>query len=74
MTRMTDNEELRHDWAENEAVEGVVNRVLSWQAGAPAETVREELVSGLEKIGETVPEEWLAETTERISNADPAQK
>ena len=47
---MTDNEELRNDAAENdaqgteaEAQQAVVDRVLSWQEGAPVETVREEL-------------------------------
>jgi hypothetical protein len=67
-----DNSELRHEEA-NEAVQAVVDRVLSWQAGAPEETVREELVKGLAKVGETRSEEWLAENARAISNADPAQ-
>jgi hypothetical protein len=70
---MTDNSELRHE-ENNEAVQAVVDRVLSWQAGAPADTVRAELVSGLEQIGETRSEEWLAWNAEAISKADPAQK
>jgi len=70
---MTDNSELRHE-ENNEAVQAVVDRVLSWQAGAPADTVRAELASGLDQIGETRSEEWLASNAEAISKADPAQK
>jgi hypothetical protein len=71
---MSDNSDLRDDPAANEAVQAVVDRVLSWQAGAPVDTVREELEEGLGEVGETMPEEWLADTAERISNADPAQQ
>jgi hypothetical protein len=67
-----DSSELRHE-EDNEAVQGVVDRVLSWQAGAPAETVREELEKGLEAIGETRDESWLRRNAEEISKADPAQ-
>ena len=69
---MSDNSELRHS-DDNEAVQAVVDRVLSWQAGAPKETVREELERGLATIGETRPEEWLASHTAAIHKADPAQ-
>jgi len=69
---MTDNSELRHE-DDNEAVQAVVDRVLSYQAGAPSGTVREELTSGLAEIGESRSEEWLASNAEAISNADPAQ-
>ena len=69
---MTDNSELRHE-EDNEAVQAVVDRVLSWQEGAPVETVREELEKGLSSIGETRSEEWLQDNAERISKADPAQ-
>jgi hypothetical protein len=69
---MTENSELRHE-EDNEAVQAVVDRVLSWQAGAPEETVREELVRGLDKVGETRSEEWLTTNAQAISNADPAQ-
>jgi hypothetical protein len=71
---MSDNSDLRNDAAPNEAVQGVVDRVLSWQAGAPAETVREELEDGLSKIDETMSEQWLQQTAHRISKADPAQR
>lgn len=69
----SDNSDLRHDSDANPAVQAVEDRVLSWQAGAPVETVREELRKGLEDAGETVPDAWLDSTAERISNADPAQ-
>ncbi|HET9829215.1 MAG TPA: hypothetical protein VFQ11_11975 [Nocardioidaceae bacterium] len=69
---MSDNTELRHE-EDNEAVQAVLDRVLSWQAGAPEDTVREELERGLSQIGETRPEAWLRSNAEAISNADPAQ-
>ncbi len=69
---MTDNSELRNE-ADNEAVQAVVDRVLSYQAGAPTETVRQELESGLSEIGESKDETWLQHHAEAISNADPAQ-
>jgi hypothetical protein len=69
-----DNTELRHDAAPDEAVQAVVDRVLSWQAGAPEETVRTELRKGLEEVGASMPDSWVAETAERISHADPAQQ
>jgi hypothetical protein len=69
---MSDNSELR-DVEDNEAVQAVVDRVLSYQAGAPVETVRKELEDGLSSIEESRPEEWLAEQAEAISHADPAQ-
>jgi hypothetical protein len=68
----SDNSELRHE-DDNEAVQAVVDRVLSWQAGAPVDTVREELEDGLAQVGETRPEEWLRRNAEAISKADPAQ-
>ena len=70
---MSDNSDLRDEPEANEAVQGVVDRVLSYQAGAPAETVRAELVSGLGDIDEDMPDAWLDRTADRISNADPAQ-
>jgi len=69
---MSDNSELRNE-EENEAVQAVVDRVLSYQVGAPRATVRQELEEGLSSIGETRPEEWLDRNAEAISNADPAQ-
>jgi hypothetical protein len=69
---MSDNSDLRHE-EDDDAVQAVVDRVLSYQAGAPAETVRTELESGLADIGETRSEEWLGRNAEAISKADPAQ-
>jgi hypothetical protein len=69
---MTDNSELRHE-EDNEAVQAVVDRVLSYQAGSTVDMIRAELESGLSEIGETRPEEWLRTNAEQISQADPAQ-
>ncbi len=71
---MSDNSDLRDESDANEAVQAVVDRVLSYQGGAPADTVRAELVKGLSEVHEEMPESWLDETAERISNADPAQQ
>ncbi len=77
---MTDNEELRNDAAdttaegtEAEAQQAVVDRVLSWQEGAPVETVREELRKAATEVGVDVDDAWLDEKARRISEADPAQ-
>ena len=70
---MSDNNDLRDDPTANEAVQAVVDRVLSYQEGAPVDTVREELLAGLHEIGESMPDEWVSQTAERISDADPAQ-
>ena len=70
---MTDNSELRNE-EDNEAVQAVVDRVLSYQVGAPAATVRKELEDGLSAIRETRSEDWLDRNAEAISKADPAQK
>jgi hypothetical protein len=54
---MSDNSDLRDEPEANEAVQAVVDRVLSYQAGAPIETM---------------PAQWVARTAERISAVDPA--
>lgn len=71
---MSDNSDLRHDDQADEAVQAVVDRVLSWQAGAPEETVLAELQAGLRAIGADMPADWQASTVKKISRADPAQK
>lgn len=78
---MTDNEELRKDAAEStaqgaeaEAQQAVVDRVLSWQEGAPVGTVREELRKAAAEVGVAVDDAWLDEKAAQISEADPAQK
>lgn len=74
LDHMSDNDDLRHEPEANQAVQAVVDRVLSYQAGAPIETVSHELTSGLAEIGEDLPADWVAATAERISNADPLQE
>jgi hypothetical protein len=69
---MSDNSELRNEES-NEAVQAVLDRVLSWQVGAPVETVREELEKGLSQAGESRSPEWLDRNAQAISKADPAQ-
>jgi RimJ/RimL family protein N-acetyltransferase len=69
---MTDSSDLRHDDEANQAVQAVVDRVLSYQAGAPVETVAEELRSGLREIDADMPDEWVARTAGSISQTDPA--
>ena len=69
-----DNSELRHDDQADEATQAVVDRVLSWHAGAPEETVREELRKGLQEAGADMPDAWVEQTARRISVADPAQR
>jgi hypothetical protein len=71
---MSDNSDIRNDDSVNEAVQAVEDRVLSWHAGAPVETVRAALEEGLEKAGESKDAQWVSDTAERISNADSAQK
>ena len=71
---MTDNSELRNDAAPNEAVQAVVDRVLSWHAGGEPDLIRSELEKGLAETGESVPDEWVQQMTQRIHQADPAQK
>jgi uncharacterized iron-regulated membrane protein len=70
---MSDSHELHHDPQANEAVQAVVDRVLSWHEGAAVDTVRSELEKGLSEVGETMPEEWLLRTADRIHRADPIQ-
>jgi hypothetical protein len=69
---MSDNSDLRDEPEANEAVQAVVDRVLSYQAGAPIETVSAELARGLDEASETMPAQWVARTAERISAVDPA--
>lgn len=78
---MTDNEELRNEAAETtahgteaEAQQAVVDRVLSWQEGAPVATVREELRRAASQVGVDVDDAWLDEKAQQISDADPAPR
>jgi hypothetical protein len=69
---MSDNSELRNE-EDNEAVQAVLDRVLSYQAGSTVENIRTELEDGLSRIGESRSEQWLADNAQAISQADPAQ-
>jgi hypothetical protein len=69
---MSDNSELRNE-EDNEAVQAVLDRVLSYQAGSTVENIRTELEDGLSRIGETRSEQWIADNAKAISEADPAQ-
>jgi hypothetical protein len=69
----SDNTELRNEEPDNEAVQAVVDRVLSYHGGSPADTVRDQLQSGLAEIGESRDADWLDRNAEQISQADPAQ-
>lgn len=70
---MSENADLRDEPEINEAVQAVLDRVLSYQAGAPVDTVRAELASGCAEIDESVSDRWLDEKAEEIHRADPAQ-
>jgi len=54
---------------ELEAVQAVVDRVRSYQDGAPGGTVREELVAGLSEAGVAVEEEDLDGLAAAIEDA-----
>jgi hypothetical protein len=69
----TDNTELRNEEPDDEAVQAVVDRVLSYHGGSLEETVRRELQRGLADIGESRDDEWLDRNSKEISQADPAQ-
>ncbi len=60
--------------AEAEAQQAVVDRVLSWQEGAPVDTVRAELQRAAAEVGVEVDDDWLDEKARQISDADPAQR
>jgi hypothetical protein len=49
-----------------EAVQAVVDRVTSWQDGAPAETVRSELLKALGEAGVEVPASFVDAVVERV--------
>jgi hypothetical protein len=73
MTKSNDLSNELRSMADNEAVQGVVDRMLSWHQGAPADTVREHLAKALDEVGESKDEAWLKDVSERISQADPAK-
>jgi len=46
-----------HSNQELEAIQAVVDRVSSWQDGAPQDTVEQELRDGFAEVGVDVPDE-----------------
>ncbi len=56
--------------ADVQALQAVVDRVVSWQDGATQETVREELARGAREAGVQVPDTLLDEIARRI-HVDP---
>lgn len=76
---MTDNDDLRNDAAENDAQgdeataqQAVVDRVLSWQEGAPVDQVRDELRRVAAEVGVDVDDAWVEDKAQQIHQADPA--
>ena len=76
---MTDNDDLRNDAADNAAQgdeataqQAVVDRVLSWQEGAPVEQVRDELRRVAAEVGVDVDDAWVEDKAQQIHQADPA--
>jgi malonyl CoA-acyl carrier protein transacylase len=49
-----------------EAVQAVVDRITSWQDGAPEETVRDELLRGLAEAQVDVPADFVEEVVRRV--------
>lgn len=57
-----------HRSVHTEAVQGVVDRIISWQDGATVDVVRAELVKGLTEVGVEVPESVLDEVVRRVND------
>lgn len=49
-----------------EAVQAVVDRIISWQDGATEDVVREELLKGLSEAGVAVPDTFVDEVVRRV--------
>jgi hypothetical protein len=49
-----------------EAVQAVVDRIISWQDGATEDVVREELLKGLSEAGVEVPDTFVDEVVRRV--------
>ena len=63
---MAAQEPAKDEAPEVQALQAVVDRVVSWQDGAPEGTVREELARGAERAGVEVPDRVLDELARRI--------
>jgi len=55
-----------NEGADVQALQAVVDRVVSWQDGATQETVREELARGAREAGVEAPDSLLDEIARRI--------
>lgn len=58
--------------AQVEAVQAVVDRIVSWQDGATEDTVREELEKGLAQSGVHVPDGFVDEVVRRVADEETA--
>ncbi|GAB2678791.1 hypothetical protein [Thalassiella azotivora] len=67
---MAAQDEARNENPEVEALQAVVDRVVSWQDGATEETVRAELAKGADEAGVEVDGGVLDELARRI-HSDP---
>lgn len=67
---MTDNTGSQEQQAKQEAAEDVVERVTSWQHGAPEETVAEELEKGFDAAGVEVDAPDVDKAAEQIHQTD----
>lgn len=67
---MTDNTDSQEQQAKQEAAEDVVERVTSWQHGAPEETVAEELEKGFDAAGVEVDPSDVDKTAEQIHQTE----
>ena len=63
---MAANDAASNEGAYVQALQAVVDRVVSWQDGATQETVREELVRGAREAGVEVPDALVDELARRI--------
>jgi hypothetical protein len=63
---MAAQEPAKDESPEVQALQAVVDRVVSWQESATEGTVREELARGVERAGVEVPDRVLDELARRI--------
>jgi hypothetical protein len=65
---MTEAQTGGHSTEELEAIQAVVDRVTSWQDGAPEGTVDEELRNGLREAGVDLDEQSITALADAISD------
>lgn len=66
---MTDEPRANDRSVKVEAVQAVVDRITSWQDGAPEETVREELLKGLSEARLEVPPSFVDDVVRRVRDS-----